>query len=168
MRLKDENKKLLLLENFTKAIGHEGMLAGQFLDLAAEDPKLKLTSKKLGIIQEKKTGLLIAFCCYVGGILGNVKKQELSILFEFGLILGTIFQITDDLLDKEGNQKIVGKKVNKDDKQNKPTIIRLKGINFAKKELKKNALRAKEKLSKLNKDTRNLHLLVDYICYRSN
>ena len=47
--------------------------------------------------------------------MGDASKKELEILFEFGLILGQIFQITDDILDKEGNQKLLGKKVNKDE-----------------------------------------------------
>ena len=163
----DEKKKLLLLENFTAAIGHEGMLAGQFLDLQAENPKLRLTLKKLDEIQEKKTGLLIAFCCHAAGIMGNASRKELSILFEFGLLLGRIFQITDDLLDKQGNQELLGKKVNKDESLNKATIIRLKGIKYAKGELRKNSIDAKKKLSNLQKDTKVLSELVDYICSRT-
>ena len=166
--LVEEKKKLLLLKAFGKAIGHEGMLAGQFLDLEAENPQLKITLKKLNEIQEKKTGLLIAFCCYTGGILGNATKKELSILFDFGLILGRIFQITDDLLDREGNQKLLGKKINKDETLNKATILKVKGINFAKRELRKNSFDAKEKLAKLGKDTAVLCELVDYICSRTS
>ena len=164
--LVEEKKKLLLLENFAKAIGHEGMLAGQFLDLEAENPKLKITLKKLSEIQGKKTGLLIAFCCYAAGLLGNATKKELSILFDFGLVLGKIFQITDDLLDREGNQKLLGKKINKDETLNKATIIKVKGVNFAKKELRKNSHDAKEKLFRLSKNTEVLSQLVDYICSR--
>ena len=98
------------------------MLAGQLLDLEAENPKLKLTIKKRSN-SGKKTGLLIAFCSYAGGLLGDASKKELSILFEFGLMLGRIFQITDDILDMEGNAKTLGKKVNKDASLNKATII---------------------------------------------
>ena len=164
----EEKKKLLLLECFTTAIGHDGMLAGQFLDLQAENPKLRLTLKRLDEIQGKKTGLLIAFCCYAAGIMGNASRKELSILFEFGLILGKIFQITDDLLDKQGNQELLGKKVNKDESLNKGTIIRLKGVKYAKDELKKNSIKAYKKLSDLQKDTKVLRELVDYICSRTN
>ena len=164
----EEKKKLLLLENFTSSIGHEGMLAGQFLDLEAESPKLKLSLNKLSKIQSKKTGLLIAFCCFVGGVLGNASKKELNTLYDFGMILGRIFQITDDILDKEGDEKTLGKKVNKDDAHNKATIIRAKGIKFAKNLLNKDVSLAKKKLFDLNKDTDILADLVDYVYSRTS
>ena len=71
----NEKKKLALINIFSNAIGHEGMLAGQFLDLDAENPNKIPTIKKFNSIQEKKTGLLIAFCCYAGGMLGNASKK---------------------------------------------------------------------------------------------
>ena len=164
----DEKKKILLLEKFSDAIGHNGMLAGQFMDIEAESPKFKLNLKNLSKIQSKKTGLLIAFCCYAGGILGNAKKSELSVLLDFGMILGRLFQITDDLLDKEGNQKNLGKRVNKDEKQNKATIIRVRGVNYAKLELKKLSDEAKDKLSNIKQNTNTLFDLIDYISSRTS
>ena len=59
-------------------------------------------------------------------------KKNLKTLHEFGLILGRIFQITDDILDIEGNQKLLGKKVNKDEKQNKATLKKAKALNLQK------------------------------------
>ena len=60
-----ENKnKINLINYLSNAIGHKGMLAGQFLDLEAENPNKKPTIRKFNNIQEKKTGLLIAFCCW--------------------------------------------------------------------------------------------------------
>ena len=161
-------KKITILKIFSNAIGHEGMLAGQFLDLEAEKPSKKPTIKKFYNIQAKKTGLLLAFCCYVGGFMGDASKKELEILFEFGLILGQIFQITDDILDKEGNPKLLGKKVNKDEKQNKATLIKIKGLKFTKNHLTILSLKAKEKLVFLNKDTKVLSDLIDFLCYRTS
>ena len=107
-------------------------------------------------------------CCYAGGFIGNAPKKELEILYEFGLILGRIFQITDDILDKEGNQKLLGKKVNKDEDQNKATLIKIKGLRFTKNELTKFSLEAKEKLSHLKKNTEVLSALIDFLCSRSS
>ena len=164
-----ENKnKINLINNLSNAIGHEGMLAGQFLDLEAENPNKKPTIRKFNNIQEKKTGLLIAFCCYAGGYIGNANKKELESLYEFGLILGRIFQITDDILDKEGTQKLLGKKVNKDEEQNKATLIKIKGLDFAKSELEKFSLQAKTKLLLINKNTQVLAELIDFLCSRTS
>ena len=124
--------------------------------------------ESLIIYKKKKTGLLIAFCCYAGGYIGNANKKELESLYEFGLILGRIFQITDDILDKEGTQKLLGKKVNKDEEQNKATLIKIKGIDFAKRELEKFSLQAKRKLLLLNKNTEVLSELIDFLCSRTS
>jgi len=164
-----ENKnKINLINYLSNAIGHKGMLAGQFLDLEAENPNKKPTIRKFNNIQEKKTGLLIAFCCYAGGYIGNANKKELESLYEFGLILGRIFQITDDILDKEGTQKLLGKKVNKDEEQNKATLIKIKGLDFAKRELEKFSLQAKRKLLLINKNTEVLSELIDFLCSRTS
>ena len=50
----DDKKKIAILKIFSNAIGHEGMLAGQFLDLEAEKPSKKSTIKKFYNIQAKK------------------------------------------------------------------------------------------------------------------
>ncbi len=100
--------------------------------------------------------------------MGDASKKELEILFEFGLILGQIFQITDDILDKEGNQKLLGKKVNKDEEQNKATLIKIKGLKFTKNYLTKLSLKAKEKLALLNKDSKVLSDLIDFLSNRSS
>ena len=163
----EDKKKIALINIFSNAIGHKGMLAGQFLDLEAEKLSKKPTIKKFNNIQEKKTGLLLAFCCYAGGFIGNASKKELEVLYEFGLMLGRIFQITDDILDKEGNQKLLGKKVNKDDEQNKATLIKIKGLDFTKNELSKFSQQAKNKLLLLNKDTKVLSYVIDYLFSRT-
>ena len=81
------------------------MLAGQFLDLEAENLNKKPTIKMFNNIQEKNRSTYgILLLCW--GIYRKCPKKELEILYEFGLILGRIFQITDDILDKEGNQKL--------------------------------------------------------------
>ena len=62
----------------------------------------------------------------------------------------------------------LGKKVNKDDAHNKATIIRAKGIKFAKDLLYKDVSLAKKKLFELNKNTDILSDLVDYVYSRTS
>ena len=62
----------------------------------------------------------------------------------------------------------MGKKVNKDHKLNKPTIIRLKGISYAKKEVQNLCAQAKKKLILIKKNTKILSLLIDFLSYRTN
>ena len=160
--------KVNLIHMLSKAIGSDGMLAGQFLDLQAESQNFYLTLQKFKRIQEKKTSLLIALCSYVGAKLGNASKKEISTFYNFGILLGKIFQIKDDILDLEGSKKNMGKEVRKDKKLNKATIIRLKNIDYAKNEIIRLGGRAKNELSKIKKNTRILNDLVDYLLTRTN
>ncbi len=159
--------KNILIEDFSNAIGAEGMLAGQFLDLEAEDHTFNLTLKKFKKIQEMKTSLLIALCTKTGAILGEASKKEQDLLYDFGVMLGRIFQIRDDILDLEGNEIQMGKKIKKDHKLNKATIIRLKGIDYAKKELLLLAKDAKNKLKNFRRDTKTLTQIIDYLTIRN-
>ena len=77
-----------------------------------------------------------------------------------------IFQ--DDILDIEGTEKEMGKKVNKDKEHNKATIIRLKNLSYAKKEVKKLCTTTKKKLLTINKNTNKLLSLIDYLQTRTN
>ena len=52
------------------------MLAGQFLDLEAENENFNLTLQKFRRIQEKKTSLLIALSSHTGAVLGNASSKE--------------------------------------------------------------------------------------------
>ena len=164
----EDKKKIALINIFSNAIGHKGMLAGQFLDLEAEKLSKKPTIKKFNNIQEKKTSLLLAFCTRTAGILGGANTKEQEDLYEIGLLIGRIFQTKDDILDLEGTEKEMGKRVNKDQAKNKATIIRLKDINYAKTQLKNLCFKTKERLKGINKNTTTLIELIDFLNYRKN
>ena len=164
----DFDKKLKIINKFSDVIGAEGVLSGQYLDLLAEKKNYTLTMRKYKNIQEKKTSLLIAFCTLTGSILGDAKFGDQKKLFDIGLLIGSIFQTQDDILDLTGNEKELGKKINKDQKLNKATIIRLKDINYAKRELKKLCFEVKKKLTLINKNTNTLSTLVDFLHFRTN
>ena len=56
------------------------------------------------IMVEKKTGYLIGLCTELGGILGNQSDETIEDLKTFGTILGTAFQIQDDMLEIMANK----------------------------------------------------------------
>lgn len=118
-----------LINELSKASGALGMVGGQMLDLDAE--KKKLTLEQILILQELKTGELFKFCCIAGPILAE--KEDLDLFKKFAQNLGLAFQIKDDLLDIEGDEKKLGKKVNKDSSRGKQTLISYYGKQKAKK-----------------------------------
>ena len=160
--------KLKIINNFSDVTGAEGVLSGQYLDLLAENKKFKLTLNNFKEIQNKKTSLLIAFCTLTGAIIGNATKKEQKDMFDIGLLIGSLFQIQDDILDQEGNEEEMGKKVHKDKDLNKATIIRLKDINYAKKEVIKVGSKIKKKLLLINKNTEKLIKLTNFLMHRTS
>ena len=160
--------KLKIINNFSDVTGAEGVLSGQYLDLLAENKKFRLTLNNFKEIQKKKTSLLIAFCTLTGAIIGNATKKEQKDMFDIGLLIGSLFQIQDDILDQEGNEEEMGKKVRKDKDLNKATIIRLKDINYAKKEVIKVGSKIKKKLLLINKNTEKLIKLTNFLMYRTS
>ena len=59
----------------------------------------------------KKTGKLLAACCQSGAKLAGGSSEELSLMRDFGLNIGYAFQITDDILDINGDSEALGKPV---------------------------------------------------------
>ena len=81
-------------------------------------------------MQRKKTGKLFSFCCFAAGqIAGKSKKVNIK-LIKLGEDIGLLFQLADDFLDVKGMSKYTGKKVNKDNKKGKSTIINLVGYDY--------------------------------------
>ncbi len=60
-------------------------------------------------ILERKTAYLFSACCEIGAILGGAPAERQAALREFGMNLGTAFQLADDVLDFTANEEILGK-----------------------------------------------------------
>ena len=118
----------LVLE-LARAGGADGMVRGQMLDLMAEQhsPGVPEVTR----LQRLKTGMLIAFACESGAILGKAPQPVRMALHAYAHDLGLAFQIADDLLDAEGDEAVVGKKTGKDAAAGKATVVSLMGIERA-------------------------------------
>ena len=60
-------------------------------------------------ILQRKTAYLFSACCEIGAILGNASKETQSALKDYGMNLGTAFQLADDLLDFTAEEEVLGK-----------------------------------------------------------
>ena len=108
-----------------KAAGDAGMVGGQMLDLVAEDHALNMP--EITRLQRMKTGALIAVSCEAGAILGRASEKAHHALHAYAHDIGLAFQIADDLLDVEGDEKEIGKKTGKDAAAGKATFVSLLG-----------------------------------------
>ena len=118
-----------LVFELAKAIGDEGMVGGQMFDLMAEERTLGLP--EITHLQRLKTGKLIGYSCEAGAILGKAPEPARQALRGYAHDLGLAFQIVDDLLDVEGDEAEMGKKVGKDEAAGKATFVSLMGADRA-------------------------------------
>ncbi len=101
-------KRLRAIAVLAEAAGMQGMVGGQALDMEYQGKKPDL--KTLTRINAHKTGDLISASLRLGAILGGATKAQEKALFAYGTRLGLLFQIVDDILDKDGYARILGSK----------------------------------------------------------
>ena len=128
----DNQKKLRLINSLSNTIGINGMVKGQSLDI---ENTLKIGEiKGLEKLQELKTGLLFNFIGSATCLVSDNHSKKMNIkITNLCALLGKVYQITDDILDYESNDKVLGKTSGKDRKDNKLTYVSLLGIKEAKK-----------------------------------
>jgi len=139
-----------LISIFSEAIGMQGMVFGQWLDISESeiaDQSLNQNEKDQWIIfqtiHKNKTGKLFAASFVMGLLCGLYSKetlpdyQNLEFLkkefFNFGIDIGLAFQIIDDILDTTQSSEILGKTSGKDLSQQKLTAVKILGIDRAQK-----------------------------------
>jgi farnesyl diphosphate synthase len=105
------------------------MVGGQAMDMAASTVMHDLAA--VSRLQQLKTGALIGFSIEAGAILGRLPVEGRTRLRGYAHDLGLAFQITDDLLDAEGDPEAMGKAAGKDDAAGKATFVSLLGADRA-------------------------------------
>ena len=108
------NQKVEAIQMLSKANGLEGLIAGQSLDIYM---KKKSSVKDIEKMYLLKTGALFSSCFNLLLTAKKLKAQKGKDLKVIGDTIGKIFQLTDDMLDRWGDEKKVGKKINKDSKK---------------------------------------------------
>lgn len=129
-----DSKKVELTLLLSKAAGaFNGMITGQVLDLYTDSHQnIPNPEEVIKHTEELKTGCLLRYPCEAGAILGNASNNERDILIKFSRNIGIAFQITDDILDVEGDEKLVGKTLKKDIKQHKLNFVSIYGVEKSK------------------------------------
>ena len=118
-----------LVQRVVDAVGWDGMIAGQSVDLHSEGSKLDFDT--LELIHSRKTGALFVAAAAVGAMLANADAATLRRIEVYAKNLGLAFQITDDVLDVTADAKQLGKDVGKDEQ--KLTFVKLAGVEGARK-----------------------------------
>jgi len=121
--------KETLIKEFSELGGLSGMVRGEVKDVLMTGGTFSLG--EVIEMYEDKTGALFGFAFEAGAIcaLEHTKAKQLK---EIGKNFGVAFQIFDDIKDVTGDFKKIGKTPGKDEKQNKPTVVKLLGLENAK------------------------------------
>lgn len=154
--LKKQTKALQVLAN--KA-GVYGMIGGQVADIEAEK-KADATREELLFIHENKTAALIRAALTIGAILADASEEDIMKMEQIGYNVGVAFQIQDDILDKIGDEALLGKPVGSDEKNEKTTYVTLEGLEKAQEDQKQ---LSEEAISMMNEITAEKVFLKDLI-----
>ncbi len=125
--------RLKLIEILADASGTAGMAGGQALDLAAAGRRLTIV--EVEDMHARKTGALIRASVMMASHCAVIPDAVRSGLEMFSNRIGLAFQIQDDLLDIEGDPKLLGKAVGADHQHNKPTYPATVGVQAARAKL---------------------------------
>lgn len=123
--------KVKIVSLLSKAIGYEGMIGGQVLDVQNET-RPNVTEEILIQTCAEKTGALIESACVMGCLCAETGEDSIQYARDYAKYLGLAFQIIDDILDVVGDQELLGKPIGSDQLQNKTTFVTLLGLDGAK------------------------------------
>ena len=110
-----------------QASGTRGMVGGQVSDIECEG-RADLDEGTVASIHERKTGALLIASLIAGARLCGATDVQEDALRRYGEKIGLAFQITDDILDLEGDAEKLGKPLGSDLKQDKATYPKILGI----------------------------------------
>lgn len=126
-------RRLAVISEIATAAGLAGMVGGQALDMNA----IKITPDFDGLeeIHRRKTGALICASVKAGAILAGADAERLQALADYAGHIGLAFQISDDILNVEGDAAVMGKKTGSDAALGKITYPSLLGVEEARERL---------------------------------
>lgn len=158
--LQELNNKLKVFKEFSHAI--DRMIAGEYVDTELEGKQI--SKDLLEYIHKNKTGAFLKYSVRMGAILANADEEELTKLTKYAENIGLAFQIKDDILSEEGDEKVLGKPVGNDKEMGKCTYVSTFGLEKSKEILNQITNEAIEQI----KDFNNSEFLQELALYIKN
>ncbi|WP_019911267.1 polyprenyl synthetase family protein [Paenibacillus sp. HW567] len=160
-RFKAETVLALMRYSAQKA---EEMCMGQAMDLASKGKALTL--EQLNMVCFYKTGVAFEACLVMPAMLAGVSEPEIAALKKYAYHMGIAFQIKDDLLDVEGDVRLLGKPVGQDSGNNNSNFVSILGLEGASKEMWEHYCLALEALREVPRNIAFLKHLMNYVVHR--
>jgi geranylgeranyl diphosphate synthase type II len=157
-------KRLEIVHILASAAGYRGMIQGQMLDIASEGTRLTLN--ELTALHALKTGALIEASVRCGTIIGGASNSQIDQLGRYAQYIGLAFQVSDDILNVEGDPTIVGKSVGTDQLRQKNTFPALLGLEESKEFANQLVRQSLEAIATFDDKSNPLRAIARYIVER--
>ena len=155
--------KVELIKCLSTNAGINGMVIGQAIDCYFENKKLEL--EQLEFLHIHKTGKLIAASLKMGAIISEYDLETQEKLYNFGIDIGLLFQIQDDIIDETQSDEEAGKTTHNDESKN--SFVNLLGLEGSIDSANKLANKCEDNLNEFNEDLKNsLKELLSKYLYR--
>lgn len=138
--------KIELIKTLSSDGGIDGMIIGQAIDCHFENHRLKLN--ELEFLHIHKTAKLIAASLKMGAIIAQYDLALQDKLYNFGIDIGLLFQIQDDIIDETQSEQEAGKTTQNDNEKN--SFVNLLGLDGAIESADKLANKCEEQLRSLD------------------
>jgi geranylgeranyl diphosphate synthase type II len=149
----------------TKAIGSDGMVAGQMLDMECENREVD--EDAMEYIHSRKTGRLITASVRSGAMVAGADDALTDRLTVYGRKLGLAFQIVDDILDAEGSFGDLKSGKGLDSEKGKATYPGVFGLERSKEEAARLVKEARATIKGLGEGFAPLMALADFVASRN-
>lgn len=161
-----DDKKIKAVALLSKSAGLHGMIGGQVMDLDFEKNPPNISS--LTDMYMRKTAALLVCAAKLGLIAaGECDENKHKAAEEFGLNLGLAFQVIDDILDCTADEKLLGKPIGSDQKNQKTTYVTIYGIEKSRQLAAEMTQKALSSLDSFDGDTGLLKELTAFLLDRN-
>ena len=155
---------ITLVSEIAEALGTNGMLGGQVVDIESEGKKVDRGTVEY--IHRSKTAALIRASVRMGAILAGADKNTLALLSGYGNHIGLAFQVVDDILDEESTTEQLGKDAGSDRERGKATFPAVCGMDESKRYARELIENAWKEIEFLGAKGELLHQLAEFVITR--
>ncbi|WP_457552134.1 polyprenyl synthetase family protein [Desulfobacula sp.] len=164
----DHQTRIDLISRLSQAAGIQGMVQGQMLDMQAFHSKQNNDLTHLKKIHSLKTGKMIIASVEAGALSIGSDSGTLKKLIVYADKIGLAFQVVDDILNIEGDPKIMGKAAGSDKLNDKMTFPTIMGLDESKKYARKLIDSAIEAIREFDEKATPLRAMANYIINRDH
>jgi len=162
--LANQRPWLEVIQILAHAVGCEGMIEGQMQDIRSQG--LNLSASMLEQLHRLKTGALISASVQTGAFLAEASPFQRDTLKRYAENIGLAFQVTDDILNIEGDPLKMGKAVGTDAALHKNTFPSLIGLEASKSLSQALIVQALQALNTFDSKADPLRAIAQYVVNR--